>query len=94
MIASLKIQIHLPDSQSLKQKRSVIKSLKERLSQKFNIAIAEVDDLEKWQLSTLEIAAVSNDHLHLNKQIEKINASVDQLIAGNGFVTFREVEIF
>ena len=93
MIASLQIQLHIPQSQSLKDKRRVIKSLKDRLRQKFNVSVAETADLDKWQASTIEIAMVSNDQIHLETQIEKINEFIERVLAGDGFVTAREVTL-
>ena len=93
MIASLHLQIHLPQSQSLKQKRTVIKSLKDRLRNKFNISVAEVGELGKWQLCDLELVMTSNDQSHMQEQIQKINDFVDQVLAGDGFVTSREMSM-
>lgn len=93
MILSLQLQIHLPQSQSLKQKRSVVKSLKDRLRLKFNVSVAEIADLDKWQLATLEIAMTANDQAFLEGQVEKVNAFVDREIAGSGFVTSREMSL-
>lgn len=91
--AHLQVQIHLPQSQSLKDKRSVIKSLKERLRNQFNVSVAEVDDLDKWQVATLAIVMVSNDQVYLESQFEKIDQFIEQRIAGHGFVTFREMSL-
>lgn len=91
--AQLLIKIHLPQSQSLKDKRQVIRSLKERLRNQFNVSVAEVDDLDKWQIATLVIVMVSNDQVYLESQFEKIDQFIEQRIAGHGFVTFREMSL-
>ncbi len=55
------LELQVPDSASLKQKRQIIRSLVARLRQQFNIALAEVDHQDSWQLATLAMVAVSND---------------------------------
>ena len=79
----LHIELQIPAAQSLKQKRSVIKSLKDRLQGRFNISVAEVDHLDKWQRATLVIAMVSNDQKHLESTFEKIAVFIDQEIMGS-----------
>ena len=87
----LHIDLYLPAAQSLKQKRSVIKSLKDRLRTRFNVSIAEVGHLDKWQRATLAIAMVSTDRSHLESKFEKLSAFIDQEIMGSAVVTSRDV---
>ena len=68
-IGVCKIRLRIPDSQSLKAKRRVIKSLIAKLKNRFNIAIAEVEALDAHQFAVLAAVSVSNDRAHLNKQI-------------------------
>ena len=58
VIGVLQVEVHLPRAQSLKDKRSVLKSLKDQLRGRFNIAIAEVDASEKWQRATIGITTL------------------------------------
>ena len=67
------MKIHIPGSRSLKDKRSVVKSLVMRLQKQFNISIAEVDDQDLWQMTTIGIACVSN---HTNHVDEVISAAI------------------
>lgn len=67
-----RIKLHLPGSQSLKDKRGVIKSIISRLRSHFNISVAEVDDQELWQLATLGIACVSNHNQHVDEVLSKV----------------------
>lgn len=60
-IGILKITIFISDAQSLKDKRKVLRRLRDILRNKFNISIAEVGDLNLWQRATLGIAIVGND---------------------------------
>ena len=57
-----KIKIHLPDNHSLKGKRQIIKSIISRVRNQFNVSIAEVENQDLWQLATLGIASVGNNH--------------------------------
>ena len=54
------IQLRLPENHSLKGKRRVVKSIITRLHNKFNIAVAEVDNHDSWQLTTLGLTCISN----------------------------------
>ncbi len=67
-----KLQFRLPENQSLKGKRQVLKSITAQVSNKFNVAVAEVDDNDFWQLVTLGICCVSNDKRHANEVLSKV----------------------
>jgi hypothetical protein len=83
-VGSCKIELRIPGSDSLKAKRRVVKSLKERAQNRFNVAIAEVDRLDDWQRSTLGVACVGNDSrlvdATLSKVVNWIEASGDVLV--------------
>jgi uncharacterized protein YlxP (DUF503 family) len=66
-----RIKLHLSESQSLKDKRRVVKSIISRLRSQYNISIAEVDDQDLWQLVTLGIACVSNHNQHVDETLSK-----------------------
>jgi uncharacterized protein YlxP (DUF503 family) len=72
LVGICQIEIFIPESGSLKSKRFVLSSLKARLKNKFNISIAEVDENEKWQRTTLGIAVVSNERRFIDKVIAQI----------------------
>ena len=55
------IELHIPASASLKEKRYVLRSLKDRLRHRFNVAVSETDHHDLWQRATLSIVTVSND---------------------------------
>jgi uncharacterized protein YlxP (DUF503 family) len=61
VVGIFQVELLIPESGSLKSKRFVIKSLKTRLRNKFNISVAEVDENDKWQRAVLGMAMVSND---------------------------------
>ena len=61
VIGILRLILFIGNSNSLKTKRMVLHSLKSRLRNKFNIAINEIADQDKWQKSTLVVVGVNND---------------------------------
>ena len=63
------MKIHIPGSRSLKDKRSIVKSLVMRLRKQFNVSIAEVDDHDLWQIATIGFACVSNHNNHVDEII-------------------------
>ena len=76
-IAALQIELLIPDSSSLKEKRMVVKSIKQRLQNKYNVSVAEVDYQDLWQRALLGIAMVSNERRFLNDAMNKILNFVD-----------------
>lgn len=57
----LTLEIHVEDSHSLKDKRHVVKGLKDRLRARFNVAVAEIDGLDSWQRAVVAVATVAHD---------------------------------
>ncbi len=71
-VAVCKLSLRLPENLSLKGKRRVLRSITTRVRNKFNVAVAEVDNEELWQLATLGICCVSNNSRHSNEVMSKI----------------------
>jgi len=71
-VGVLKVEMHIGESLSLKDKRRVVKRLKDRVKNNFNVSIAEVDNLDKWQLATLGVSCVSNDKKHAYGTLNRI----------------------
>ena len=67
-----RIKIHLHGSQSLKEKRAIIKSIISRIRGQFNVSISEVGDQELWQLATLGVACISNRNNHVDEVLSKV----------------------
>jgi uncharacterized protein len=63
-IGVLTLEMRLENSHSLKDKRHVVQSLKERLRHKFNVAVAEIDHQDLWQRAAVAAVTVSSDHDH------------------------------
>lgn len=89
IIGSCRIKLILYDSNSLKDKRQVIKSLIERLKSRFNISIGEVDLNDSWKTSVIGFACVTNDVNHANQ----ILSNVIKFIDGDNRVEILEQEI-
>lgn len=69
------VELHIPDGDSLKAKRQVLLSLKDRLRTKFNVSVAEIAEQELWQKAILGIACVANESSHVNQVLDQaINA--------------------
>ncbi len=71
-------ELHLAGCQTLKDKRRILKSLKDRLHRQFNVSAAEVDHQDSWQRAALACSVVTTERRHA----EEVLASCDRLIAG------------
>ena len=67
VIALLTLDIHIPHAHSLKDKRMIVRSLKDRLRGKFNVAVSEVDHQDLWQRSQVSVVTVGSDEQFLRK---------------------------
>ncbi len=72
IVGLLTLDLHIHGSHSLKEKRFVIKSLIDRIKNKFNVSVAEVDANDLWQRAVIGIALVSNETVMINKVFEQI----------------------
>lgn len=89
VVGILRIELFIPESASLKSKRFAIKSIKDRLRSRFNVAVAEVDNGDKWQRASLGVAAVSNETRH----IDSIMGNVMNLVHGDRRVEVLEFKV-
>jgi uncharacterized protein YlxP (DUF503 family) len=78
MLGYYQIEIFIPGALSLKDKRFVVQSLKDRVKKKFNVSVAELDGSETWQRSVIGMAMVSNDHGIIENSFDKIIRMLDQ----------------
>ncbi|MEO0289419.1 MAG: DUF503 domain-containing protein [candidate division WOR-3 bacterium] len=76
-VTVVKIELFMRESQTLKDKRRVIKSLIERVKNRYNVSIAEVDDNDSCKKSTIGIAILSNDTKFNDKQLKEIINFID-----------------
>ena len=70
IVGVCRITLRLPESGSLKDKRQVVRSLTTRLRNKFNVAVAEVDDNDRWQIATIGLTCVSNNARHAQEMLD------------------------
>jgi hypothetical protein len=71
-VGTCRVELRLAGNSSLKGKRRVIKSLKDRIRVRFNVSVAEVDRLDEWQRATLAIACVSNNARLVDETLAKV----------------------
>ena len=69
----------VPESHSLKEKRMVLRRIKDRVANKFNCAIAEVGDQDEWQSAELGFSVVSNEYGFTQSMVQKILAFIEDL---------------
>ena len=72
VVGILRLEVYLSDSGSLKDKRSVLKSLKDQLRNRFNVAVAEVEANDLWQRATLGVASIGSDHGYVNGCLSQV----------------------
>ncbi len=73
VIGVLQVEIHIPTSHTLKDKRSVVKSLKDQIHGRFNVAVAEVDADEKWQRATLGMSTVGEGRTYVQEVLKQVS---------------------
>lgn len=72
IVGLLTIELYVPDAMSLKDKRSVVNSLLGRVSNKFNVAVAEVDALDNHRLAVIAMTTVANDLQHVTRVLDAV----------------------
>lgn len=71
-IGILTLELRLENAHSLKDKRRVVESLKDRLRHKFNVAVAEIAHQDLWQRAAVAAVTVSSDHAHAQKVLQSV----------------------
>ena len=74
----LRFSLRLAESGSLKDKRQVVRSVAQRIRNKFQVSVAEVADNEAWRIATIGVACVSNDASHCEQILREIVAFVEE----------------
>jgi len=72
IIGVLRLDLYLPSALSLKDKRAILRMLKDRIKNGFNVSVAEVDALDKWQRAVVGITTAGNDKQYINGLLDKI----------------------
>ena len=91
-IGLLTLEIHISDAQSLKDKRQVLRSLKDRLRAHFNVAVAELEHQELWKRSKIGVVSISGNGKHLEESLTAIAAESERLL-GRDLVS-QEIDYF
>ena len=89
VVALLRIELHIPHAQSLKDKRMVTRRLKDRLKP-FNVGVAETEHQELWQRAELGVVTVSTDDRHAEQILQSVLDEIDRVEPG--IMTRSEVE--
>ena len=89
VVGLLSVELFIPHAQSLKDKRMVIRSIKDRV-RKFNVAVAEVEHQNVWQRAGLGIVAISTTTEHVDKELAAVTDEIERVEPG--LITRTEIE--
>jgi len=81
-IGYLEVKLYIPHSHSLKEKRMVLKRLKERLKNKFNIAVSEISEHDRWQTGVIGVVTIAIDTRKADETLEKVVAFIEKIYPG------------
>ena len=79
VVGVLRLELLLPENHSLKGKRSVLRTIKARVQNKFNVSIAECDDHDLWQRATLGVSQVGTDQPHVDSCLRNVVRFIEDL---------------
>src|SRR3954471_917676 len=79
IVGVCRLTLMVPESHSLKEKRAVLRRIKDRTKLKFNVAIAEVGDQDAWQSAQLGFAVVANERGFVESMVDKIARFIEEL---------------
>jgi len=77
-VGACRISLRLPGAASLKDKRQIVKSITQRVRNKYNVSVAEIDDNDRWQIASLGICVVSNSGRHANEVLSKVVRFIEE----------------
>lgn len=78
-IATLTLHLRIEHAQSLKDRRQVVRSLKDRLRHGFNVSVAELDESTTWQSATIGVAGISGSRDYLQGQMQQVEAAAERI---------------
>ncbi|MEX2425160.1 MAG: DUF503 domain-containing protein [Thermomicrobiaceae bacterium] len=78
VVAIAYLVVEIPESHSLKEKRSTVRPVIKRVQSRFNVSIAEIDNLENWQVAGIGIVCVSNAKRHAEEMIQNVVSFVEE----------------
>ena len=83
-IARMIVELRIPHARSLKDRRQVVRALKDRLRHGFNISVAELDEAVLWQSATIGIVAISAARNYLRGEMEIVELAINRMTAELG----------
>jgi uncharacterized protein YlxP (DUF503 family) len=83
-VAKLIVEISIPGAQSIKDRRQVVRSIKDKLRHGFNVSVAELDEAVLWNRATLGFVAISNSTAYVSGQMQELDEAVHRLAEGLG----------
>ena len=89
-VGLLTLHLHIPHSHSLKDKRKVLRALKDRLRPRSNVSVAEIEFQEKWQRSVVGIVTISETEAHAQEVLERVEQEAARLLGSD--LTSSEIE--
>jgi uncharacterized protein YlxP (DUF503 family) len=91
-VGVLTLEIQLPYAHSLKEKRAVLRKMRDRLRSRFNVAVAELDHQDVWQRALLGVVSISNSQPLLESLFRQVLAEAENILGDD--VASHELEIF
>jgi uncharacterized protein len=84
MIAFLTLELHIEAAQSLKDRRQVVRSVKDRLRTSFNVSVAELDASGLWNRATIGVVSISHSRDYLDGLMKKVESAVNRIANNHG----------
>jgi uncharacterized protein YlxP (DUF503 family) len=82
-IGLLTLEIHLPYAHSLKDKRLVLRKIKDRLRSRFNVSVAELEHQDLWQRSIVGVVSISSDRQNLESVLDAVEQESAMVLGGD-----------
>jgi len=83
-IVQLTLEVQIDHAQSLKDRRQVVRSVKDQLTQVFNVSVAEMDEAVVWQSATLGVVAISRSREYLHGLMEEVERAARRMLNDHG----------
>ncbi len=82
-IGVLTLHLQINHSHSLKDKRQVLRSLKDRLRRHYNVSVAEIDFQETWQRASIAVVTVAQEQAHVEETLDRVEREAVRLLGGD-----------
>ena len=84
MLALLTLELRIEAAQSLKDRRQVVRSLKDRLRNSFNVSVAEMEPATLWNQATIGVVAISSSRVYLQGLMDKVERAANRIANNHG----------